>query len=59
MGNDINDSSTKNNSLKNKKSSHDRKRWEESKAKLLKQIDDDNRASLIMSRMEKQTKEHF
>ena len=35
------------------------KKWlEESKAKLLKQIDDEERANLIMSRMQKQMKIH-
>ena len=46
-----------NDALKNKIGSYDEKKWlEESKAKLLKQIDDEKRANLIMSRMEKQMK---
>ena len=42
--------STKNDALKNKIGSYDEKRLEESKAKLLNQIDDEKRANLIMSR---------
>ena len=41
-------------SLKNKLGSFNEKGLEESKAKRLKQIDDEKRANLIMSRMEKQ-----
>ena len=48
------DLSTENDALKNKLGSYDEKWLEESKAKLLKQIDDEERASLIMSRMKKQ-----
>ena len=57
MSDDIVELSTENESLKNKKGSYDEKYLEKSKAKLLKQIDDEKRASLIMSRMEKQMKE--
>ena len=51
---DIVDLSTENDALKNKIGSYDKKWLEKIKAKLLKQIDDENRANLIMSRMEKQ-----
>ena len=54
MGDDIVDLTTENEILKNKNGSYDEKWLEESKAKLLKQIDDDKRANLIMSRMKKQ-----
>ena len=58
MGDDIVELSTENESLK-KIRSHDEKWLEESKAKLLKQIDDEDRANLIISRKEKQmTKQH-
>ena len=51
---DIVELSTKNDALKNKIGSYDEKWLEESKAKLLKQINDEKRANLIMSRMKKQ-----
>ena len=54
MGNDIVDLSTENDALKNKIGSYDEKWLKESKAKLLKQIDDVKRANLIISRMQKQ-----
>ena len=57
MGDDIADLSTGNESLKNKVSSYDEKWFEEPKAKLSKQLDDEKRANLIMSRMQKQMKE--
>ena len=47
---------TENGTLKNKTDSYDEKWFEGSKAKLLKQIDDEKRANLIMSRMENQLK---
>ena len=53
---DIAELSTENESLKNNLSSYDEKRLEESEAKLVKQIDGQNRAYLIMSRMQKQMK---
>ena len=43
MGDDIVDLSTENDALKNKIGSYDEKWWEESKAKLLKQIDDEKK----------------
>ena len=53
---DIVELCTENESSKNKIGSYDGKCFEESKAELLKQIDDEKRANLIMSRMEKQMK---
>ena len=58
MGDDIVDLSTEKVALKNKIGSYDERWLEESKAILLKQIDDEKRANLIMSRMQKQTKKH-
>ena len=54
MGDDIVDLSTKNDTLKNKIGDYDERWLQESKAKLLKDIDDEKRANLIMSRMKKQ-----
>ena len=54
IGDDIVELHTKNEILKNKMGSYDEKWLEESTAKLLKRIDDETRASLIMSRLEKQ-----
>ena len=54
MGDDIVELSTGNDALKNKIESYNEKWHEESNAKLLKQIVDEKRASLIMSRMKKQ-----
>ena len=54
MGNDIVDLSTENDALKEKIGDYDEKRLQESKEKLLKDIDDEKRANLIMSRMKKQ-----
>ena len=54
LGDDIVDLSTKNDALKNQIGDYDEKWLEESKNKLLKQIDDEKRANLIMSRMKKQ-----
>ena len=56
LGNDIVDLSTKNESLKSKVGSYDEKWLEQWKAKLFKQIDDDKRANIIMSRMRKHMK---
>ena len=53
IGDDILELSTENDALKNKIGSYDRKLLEESKARLLQQIDDEKRATLIMFRMEK------
>ena len=54
LGDDIVELSTENDALKNKIGSFDEKWLEESKAKLLKDIKDEKRANLIMSRMKKQ-----
>ena len=54
MGNDIVDLSTENDALKEKIGDYDKKWLKESKEKLLKHIDDEKRANLIMSRMKKQ-----
>ena len=54
MGDDIVDLSTENEPLENQTGDNDQKWLEESKAKPLKHIDDEKRASLIMSRMRKQ-----
>ena len=58
LGDDIVELSTENDALKNKIESHDEKWLEESKNRVLKQIDDEKRANLIMSRMEKQMEKH-
>ena len=57
MGDDIVELHTENESLMNKIGSCDEKMLEESKAKLLQQIDDNERTNLIMSRMKKQMNE--
>ena len=54
MGNDIVEISTENDTLKNQIGNYDEKWLEESKAKLLKDIDDEKGANLIMSRLKKQ-----
>ena len=54
MGNDIVELSTENDTLKNQIGNYDEKWLEESKAKLLKNIDDEKRANIVMSRMKKQ-----
>ena len=48
-GDDISELSTKNDALKNKLGSYD----EKSKPKLLKHIDNEKRANLVMSRIQK------
>ena len=53
MGDDIVELSAENDTLKNKIGSYDEKWLEESKAKLLKQIDGEKRANFILSRMKK------
>ena len=58
LGDDIVELSTENDALKNKIGSYDEKCLEESKNKMLKQIDDEQRANLIMSRMKKQMEKH-
>ena len=54
MGDDIVELSAENDALTNKIGSYDEKWLEESKARLLQQIDDEKRANLIMFRMKKQ-----
>ena len=54
MGDDIVELSTENDALKNKIGSYDERWLEESKLKLFKEIDDEKRANIIMSRMKKQ-----
>ena len=54
LGDDIIELSTENDVLKNQISEYDEKWLQESKAKLLKDIDDKKRADLIMFRMKKQ-----
>ena len=54
MGDDIIELDSENQTLKNKIGNYDEKWLEESKARLLKQIDDDKRARIIMERMKKQ-----
>ena len=54
MGDDIVELSTENDALKNKIVSYDERWLEESKLKLLKEIDDEKRTNIIMSRMKKQ-----
>ena len=54
LGDDIVELSTENDSLKNKTAFYDEKWLEESKTRLLQQIDEEKRANLIMSRMKTQ-----
>ena len=54
LGDDIIELSTENDVLKNQIGAYDQKWLEESKAKLLEDINDEKRANLIMSRMKKQ-----
>ena len=58
MGDDIVELSTESESFKNKIGSYDKKWLEESKSKLLKQIDDEKGITLITARMDKQMKKH-
>ena len=54
LGDDIVELSVENESLKNQIGDYDEKWLQESKAKLLKDINDEKRANLLMSRMKKQ-----
>ena len=54
LGDEIVDLSKENDALKNQIGNYDERWLQESKDKLLKEIDDDKRANLIMSRMKKQ-----
>ena len=59
MGDDKVELSTENESLKNKIGCYDGKWLEESKSKLVKQMNGEKRASLMMSRLEKQMKKQI
>ena len=59
IGNDIVDLSTENDALKEKISDYDEKWLQESKEKLLKDIDDEKRPNLIMSRMKEQMNKKY
>ena len=54
LGDDIIELSTENDVLKKQIGEYDQKWLEESKAKLLKDVNDEKRANLIMSRMKRQ-----
>ena len=54
MGDDIVELSTENDALKNQIGDYDQKWLEESKVKILKDLNDEKRANLFMSRMKKQ-----
>ena len=58
LGDDLVVLSTKIDALKSKIGDYDEKWLEKSKNKMLKQIDDEKRAILIMSRMKKQMEKH-
>ena len=58
LGDDKVELSTENDALKNKIGSYDEKWLEESKNKMLKQIDDEKIANFILLRMKKQMKKH-
>ena len=59
MGDDIVELSTENESLENKIGSYDEHWIEESKAKHLEEIDDEKRANVNISRMEKRMKKQY
>ena len=59
MINDIVDLSTENDALKEKIGDYDKKWLQELKEKLLKDIDDEKRANLIMPRMKKQMNKKY
>ena len=54
LGDDIIELSTENDALKNQIGDYDERWLQESKEKLLKDIDDEKRANIIMSRMKRQ-----
>ena len=58
MGDDIVELSVENKSLKSQIGEYDERWLQESKTKLLKEIDNERRANLIMSRMKKQMEKH-
>ena len=59
MGDDIVKLFTEIDALKSKTRSYDERWLEESKNKMLKQIDDEKRANLVMSKMKKQMKKQY
>ena len=59
LGDDIVELSTKNDALKNKIGFYDQQWLEEANANLLKEIDDDKGANLVMSRMQKQMNKQY
>ena len=59
MGDDIVELHTENEALKNQIGDYDQKWLEESKTKLLQQINDEKRANLLMSRMKKQMNKQY
>ena len=59
LGDGIVDLSTENDALKEKIGEYDKKWLQESKEKLLKDIDDKKRADLIMSKMKKQMNKKY
>ena len=58
MGDNTVELSVENESLKSQIGEYDERWLQESKAKLLKEIDNEKRANLIMSRMNKQMEKH-
>ena len=59
MGDDIVELSVENKFLKSQRGDCDKKWLQESKAKLLKEINDGKRANLTMSRMKKQMNKQY
>ena len=59
LGHDVVEFSLENETLKNQLRDYDENWLAGSKAKLLKKIDDEKGANLIMSRMQKQMRKHF
>ena len=58
LGDDIVELSVENEPLKNQIGEYDEKWLQESKVKLLKEIDDEKRANIIMTRKKKQMEKH-
>ena len=59
LGDDLVEMSTENQTFNNKNGSYDEKCLEESKAKLLGQIDDEKKANLLMFRVQKQMENQY
>ena len=59
LGDDIIELKVENDALKNQLGDYDQKWFEESEAKLLKDINDEKRANLIMSRMKKRMNKKY